>query len=346
MGKPAVRRAREKRNALSPDDGRRKRATGRTAQFNVKMKPELKRQIVQAEPRPQHGDLDPRRTSLCRYPGQTRTEANDEGPRADRMVIAYGLALVSAATASLYGFMSAAGPYGYVKGAGLFGVAFIGCHGPAWIVKAKQRLGWPGAVFGCVVTAVCMGATLWGGLGTNASGGGDVTSGALRAIKKQADDERNSSASCVSAQTCQPSRRNRCDGGRGPRGSGSRRGIRQRECGNGDPKQRGPTVASARQRNRPSTTHSAAILAAKDATDKAARLDAEAAAIRTRRGASSQLTEIDPQASASHSSRVFGSNVGRTQCVLAVAGLRARSHVRDDARIHEQHSAFARDGHR
>src|SRR5262245_9651 len=48
MGKPAVRRAREKRNALSPDDGRRKRATGRTAQFNVKMKPDLKRQIVQA----------------------------------------------------------------------------------------------------------------------------------------------------------------------------------------------------------------------------------------------------------------------------------------------------------
>ena len=47
MGKPAVRRAREKRNALSPDDGRRKRKTGRTAQFNVKMKPELKRRIVQ-----------------------------------------------------------------------------------------------------------------------------------------------------------------------------------------------------------------------------------------------------------------------------------------------------------
>jgi hypothetical protein len=48
MGKPAVRRAREKRNALSPDDGRRKRKTGRTAQFNLKMKPEVKRQFVQA----------------------------------------------------------------------------------------------------------------------------------------------------------------------------------------------------------------------------------------------------------------------------------------------------------
>ena len=46
MGKPSVRRAREKQHALSPDDGRRKRKTGRTAQFNVKMKPDLKRQIV------------------------------------------------------------------------------------------------------------------------------------------------------------------------------------------------------------------------------------------------------------------------------------------------------------
>jgi predicted HicB family RNase H-like nuclease len=48
MGKPSVRRAREKQHALSPDDGRRKRKTGRTAQFNVKMKPDLKRQIVNA----------------------------------------------------------------------------------------------------------------------------------------------------------------------------------------------------------------------------------------------------------------------------------------------------------
>lgn len=42
------RRKREKRMGLSPDDGRRKRATGRTKQFNCKMKPELHRQIVQA----------------------------------------------------------------------------------------------------------------------------------------------------------------------------------------------------------------------------------------------------------------------------------------------------------
>ena len=42
------RRKRKKRMALSPDDGRRKRATGRTKQFNCKMKPDLHRQLVQA----------------------------------------------------------------------------------------------------------------------------------------------------------------------------------------------------------------------------------------------------------------------------------------------------------
>jgi len=42
------RRKREKKYALSPDDGRRARATGRTKQFNCKMKPELHKRLVQA----------------------------------------------------------------------------------------------------------------------------------------------------------------------------------------------------------------------------------------------------------------------------------------------------------
>jgi len=45
---PKARKAREKRAALAPDDGRRKRATGRTAQFNVKVKPELRHRTIQA----------------------------------------------------------------------------------------------------------------------------------------------------------------------------------------------------------------------------------------------------------------------------------------------------------
>ena len=48
MGKPERRKAAEKRYARNPNDGRSKRATGRTAQFNFKCKPDLKRQVVQA----------------------------------------------------------------------------------------------------------------------------------------------------------------------------------------------------------------------------------------------------------------------------------------------------------
>jgi hypothetical protein len=48
LADPRKRRGREKRMSLSPDDGRRKRATGRTKQFNCKMRPDLHRQLVQA----------------------------------------------------------------------------------------------------------------------------------------------------------------------------------------------------------------------------------------------------------------------------------------------------------
>ena len=45
---PRKRRAREKRMSLSPTDGRRKRKTGRTAQFNVKIRADLKAQVLRA----------------------------------------------------------------------------------------------------------------------------------------------------------------------------------------------------------------------------------------------------------------------------------------------------------
>src|SRR5262249_60288390 len=48
LADPKKRRARERCMRLSPDDGRRRRSTGRTKQFNCKMRPELHRQIVQA----------------------------------------------------------------------------------------------------------------------------------------------------------------------------------------------------------------------------------------------------------------------------------------------------------
>ena len=104
------------------------------------------------------------------------------------LLIAYSIACASATLASLYGFMSASGYYGLAKGLGLCCVAFVGCHGPAWIGKVKREMGWPAAIFGVLATAACLGVTLYGGLGTIASGGAD-----LRAenVKVSGDAARN-----------------------------------------------------------------------------------------------------------------------------------------------------------
>jgi len=214
-------------------------------------------------------------------------------------LIAYALAFISAATASLYGFMSAAGPYGYVKGAGLFGVAFIGCHGPAWIVKAKHRLGWPGALFGGFVTAVCLGATLWGGLGTNATGGATLQAERTSAADAHKDDRAElarvvQERSAMSAFT--PATEEAVQAANASVTAAE--AIRLRECGNGDPKQRGPNCRQRETEEQTRRDALAAILVAKAATDKAAKLDGEAAAIRARLGKFQPVIERDPQASA------------------------------------------------
>ena len=213
--------------------------------------------------------------------------------------IAYALAFVSAATASLYGFMSAAGPYGYVKGAGLFGVAFIGCHGPAWIVKAKHRLGWPGALFGGFVTAVCLGATLWGGLGTNATGGATLQAERTDAADARKDDRAELSRIMLE-RASMPQFAPATEEAVQAAGAAvtAAEAIRLRECGNGDPKQRGPNCRQRETEEQAKRDALAAILAAKAATDKAAKLDGEAAAIRARLGKSQPVIERDPQASA------------------------------------------------
>lgn len=214
-------------------------------------------------------------------------------------LIAYSLAFISAATASLYGFMSAAGPYGLVKGAGLFGVAFIGCHGPAWIVKAKQRLGWLGASFGVLVTGVCLAATLWGGLGTNASGGATLQAERTKASKTIADDratlakfERERAAmpafTAATAETV--------EAGRSAVAAAER--TRLAECGNGDLKQRGPNCRLRETEESTARTVLTTAVGNKAATDQAANLDREAAALRKRLDNAQPAIEADPQASA------------------------------------------------
>ncbi len=214
-------------------------------------------------------------------------------------VIAYGLALVSALTASLYGFMSAAGPYGIVKGAGLFFVAFIGCHGPAWIVKAKRQIGWPGAIFGTIATSICLGATLWGGLGTTATGGAMLSAERVKANTSIADDR----AMLAKLETQRkavpafvPTTAEAFKASEDAAAAAER--TRKAECGHGDPRQRGK---NCRERELDEAAARSALVTAaanKGATDSAAKLDSQAAGIRERLAKAPPTMDADPQASA------------------------------------------------
>lgn len=203
-------------------------------------------------------------------------------------IIAYLLALTSAASASLYGFLSAAGPYGIVKGAGLFGVAFVGCHGPAWVSKAKQRLGWPGALFATLATAVCL---------SNASG--SATLRAERAkISASTDADRAELARLMSeraAMVFTPASEESVEAARAAVASAER--VRTAECGNGDPKQRGPNCRQRETDEQTKRDALAAALANKALTDKATKRDADAAAVRARLNETDPAIDGDPQAS-------------------------------------------------
>ena len=102
--------------------------------------------------------------------------------------IAYLFALASAAMASLFGFMSSVGPYAYAKAVVLCLVAFAGCHGPAWASRLRQAYGVGAAFLGGLAAFACLIVTLWGGLGTMASGGEELRAERTKAAADAADD--------------------------------------------------------------------------------------------------------------------------------------------------------------
>jgi hypothetical protein len=207
-------------------------------------------------------------------------------------LIAYALAFTSAASASLYGFLSSAGPYGVVKGAGLFGVAFVGCHGPAWVSKAKQRLGWSGALFAAMATAICLSATLWGGLGSNATGAATLNAERVK-INEATRTDRAELARLMSergALIFVPATDESVQAARDAVTSAEN--IRKAEC-----EDRG---SRCRQREADEQTKRealATVLANRAQTEKAAKLDADVATVRARLDQAAPSVESDPQAS-------------------------------------------------
>jgi hypothetical protein len=95
--------------------------------------------------------------------------------------IAYAFAIASAVAASLFGFLSAAGPTAYIKALVLCLVAFAGCHGPAWAARLRHAYGMGAAFLGGLAAFACLIVTLWGGLGTMASGGEELRAERVKA---------------------------------------------------------------------------------------------------------------------------------------------------------------------
>jgi len=183
-------------------------------------------------------------------------------------------------------------------------------------VKAKHRLGWPGALFGAFVTAVCLGATLWGGLGTNATGGATLQA-ERTSVADARNDDRAELARVMQERAAMPAFSPATEEAVQAAGAAvtAAEAIRVRECGNGDPKQRGPNCRQRETEEQPKHDALAAILLAKAATDKVAKLDGEAAAIRARLGKSQPVIERDPQASSF--SQLTGISVATTAALNA-----------------------------
>jgi hypothetical protein len=207
---------------------------------------------------------------------------------------AYALAIVSAATASLYGIMSAAGVFGYVKGAGLCGIAFLGCHGLAWMQKAYRRTGWIGGLFGALVTVVCLSATLWGGLGTNASGGAALRAERTKVITSSKDDQATLERLTTerAAMHFAPATQDAVVAARAAVAAGEN--AKAQECGNG----RGKFCHAREADEIAARSALSAALADASATESAAKLDRDIANVRARLDALPAAVEADPQASA------------------------------------------------
>src|SRR5262245_48016095 len=68
--------------------------------------------------------------------------------------------------------LAPSGWFAAVPGAASHGSSRYIC--PTTHVGQVQEMGLPAALFGCLATAACLGVTLYGGLGTIASGGADL----------------------------------------------------------------------------------------------------------------------------------------------------------------------------
>lgn len=199
-----------------------------------------------------------------------------------------------------YGVASSDTPLDGVIAAFFFGVIAIGgIGGPAVAVHLFRAAdGWAklwGLVAGAIA-AVALVANLSNSLGAIA-GRADRT----LAERAQATDARKDHRAELAritrereAMTLAPATADAVQAARDTVASAE--AIRQRECGNGDPRQRGPNCRQRETEEQGKRDALAAVVIAKAATDKSTKLDADAAAIRARLAKAAPVASVNPLA--------------------------------------------------
>jgi hypothetical protein len=160
-------------------------------------------------------------------------------------------------------------------------------------------MGWPAALFGTLATAACLGVTLYGGLGTIASGGDTLraekvkTSGSVdrdRATLKRLTAEREALAGKFVATDADAVKA-------AQQAADTATRTRARECPESDPRQRGNNCRMRESEEKQQIDALALAKSNKARTDQAAKLDSEIAKVTDKLDTAPPVVGADPQAS-------------------------------------------------
>ena len=302
IAEAARRDKKERAMSADPNDGRRLRATGRTTQFNVNMKPDVKTSIQHAAKRagiPVTVWIE--RAALAYM-------AKGEGHGKSRHISAYALAgipaVIGVAFVARFAYVTSDTAIDGAANAFMFGMIAAGAFAGPAIALAVAGNGRKGAACALGILALLAAIMNWSHtLGAIAHRGAGQAAQSAKASADQADARAELVRITAerSGMTFTPTTKETVDAARAAVAAAER--VRSVECE--ERRNRCRERETQEQAKRDALTM---ILQAKAATDQAAQLDAEAAAIRARLAVAAPVRETNP----------LGAALGRLLAVSAV----------------------------
>jgi hypothetical protein len=221
--------------------------------------------------------------------------------------IAYACLGISAALAAVYGYTTGnTEAMGILRALGWAAVAFVGGCCPAWFFAHLEDKSYGRAVFTGVVALICAGVTLNSSIGGIAGTGDKYAAERAKALDA-AKTDRSELARITrdrEAMTFMPATTELVEAARAAMDTAERN--RTAECGPNN-ERRGARCRERELEEQAKRDALSAVVAQKVATDTAAKLDGDAAAIRTRLGKAPALQSANPGAAAV--SRLLGIEV-------------------------------------